>query len=116
MRYLATGLAALLMLGSVGTAKAIDQQAKLEKEFQAIVRPFLRKNCLGCHGKQKQEAKLDLSTFGRVAQVTQGFARQMVKRGSGKIIMVRVIQGGWIERGQWEPSSRRGFPLPESQA
>ena len=38
-------------------------EATLKQEFKDVVQPFLRIHCLSCHGKEKQEAKLDLSGF-----------------------------------------------------
>ena len=34
---------------------------QLHQEFNARILPFLKLNCLGCHGPEKQEGKLDLS-------------------------------------------------------
>ena len=38
-------------------------QSALERRFTDVVRPFLRNYCVGCHGTEKQEAKLNLSGY-----------------------------------------------------
>lgn len=39
------------------------QRVPLTRDFDHTVKPFLKTYCLNCHGKSKQEAKLDLSPF-----------------------------------------------------
>ena len=41
----------------------------LKDEFESSVHPFLKTYCLDCHGKDLQEAKLDLSPFISIANV-----------------------------------------------
>ncbi len=55
-----------------GTAAAQDprESAQLDRSFAETVVPFLKSHCLDCHGEQRQEAKLDLSPYTTVADVT----------------------------------------------
>jgi hypothetical protein len=43
------------------TITAKPTEPPLERRFAEVVQPFLKSYCLGCHGLQKQAAKLDLS-------------------------------------------------------
>ena len=43
----------------------------LENGLATTVRPFLQTYCVACHGKAKQEAKLDLSGYGSLDAVTK---------------------------------------------
>ncbi len=63
-------LCSLLLLGctSTGFAEA-PQLESLNRDFEKSVRPFLESYCLTCHGKTKQEAKLDLSPFEDIKKV-----------------------------------------------
>ena len=46
------------------TVRAEDSAAKvLDREFRSTVIPFLNAYCLDCHGKDRQEAKLNLSGY-----------------------------------------------------
>jgi mono/diheme cytochrome c family protein len=52
--------------GVIGT----DEPA-LETRFEATVRPFLKNNCLGCHGPEKPKGKLDLNAYTTVSSVVK---------------------------------------------
>jgi hypothetical protein len=52
-------------------ASARAEDASLEGRFTAVVRPFLQRYCLGCHGSDKQEAQLDLSGYTSVDDVAK---------------------------------------------
>ena len=43
----------------------------MNRRFAEVVGPFLKANCLDCHGERKQEAKLDLSRYASVAAVVK---------------------------------------------
>ena len=43
--------------------------ANLERQFRDTIQPFLQTYCLGCHGKEKPKARLDLSAFTTVEAV-----------------------------------------------
>ena len=61
-------MALLIVVGLTCSASEEPPQLRsLEQDFERSVRPFLDTSCLGCHGKTKQEAKLDLSPFTNVA-------------------------------------------------
>ncbi|MBC8353847.1 MAG: DUF1592 domain-containing protein [Planctomycetes bacterium] len=47
---------------------------QLSRDFAETVAPFLKANCLACHGSERQEAKLDLSEYTSVADVTRAHA------------------------------------------
>ena len=44
-------------------ADAAENGAELETQFRADVAPFLKTNCLDCHGSEDPAAKLDLSGY-----------------------------------------------------
>ncbi|MEO5958845.1 MAG: DUF1587 domain-containing protein, partial [Opitutaceae bacterium] len=48
--------------------------AALERGFNRTVHPFLQTYCTTCHGKEKQEADLDLSPYTTMGSVVTGFA------------------------------------------
>lgn len=64
MRLLLTVFMILLLVveESPLLADAVELQS-LENGFDETVKPFLKNYCLSCHGKTKQEAKLNLSSF-----------------------------------------------------
>jgi hypothetical protein len=64
--------AAALLIGAdaIATASELPEPAR-EPGFDALVQPFLKTYCLGCHGGEKPKGKLDLSGFGSVAAVVQ---------------------------------------------
>ncbi|HSG69084.1 MAG TPA: DUF1587 domain-containing protein, partial [Planctomycetaceae bacterium] len=43
--------------------------AALQRDFDGTILPFLKSYCLNCHGKSKQEAKLNLSSFTSLERV-----------------------------------------------
>lgn len=43
---------------------------ELPRDFAETILPFLKSHCLGCHGEQTQEAKLDLSGYTSMADVS----------------------------------------------
>ena len=47
----------------------------LEHRFGATVHPFLETYCVGCHGDEKQEGKLELSTYTSAAAVAGDLGR-----------------------------------------
>jgi hypothetical protein len=64
VRRRTVGTCALLIGSIAGTAAADDSSAQsLERGFVDVVRPFLKNNCLSCHGPMKAKAKLDLSVY-----------------------------------------------------
>src|SRR4051794_11283920 len=62
-----------LIVGLFPTADAaeVPDGPPLERRFEAVVRPFLKAHCLGCHGEKKQESKLDLSADTTAAAVAR---------------------------------------------
>jgi hypothetical protein len=60
----------LLSFGVAPSAHGDAEDVAIGESFLTEVRPFLQKNCLGCHGKTKQEAKLDLSGYTTIRSVT----------------------------------------------
>lgn len=55
-----------------GTAAEPDERS-LEGRFEEVVRPFLRQQCLSCHGEKTQEGKLDLSGYSSTSAVVKGY-------------------------------------------
>ncbi len=67
-------LAALLSAGPRLARAADPAGARLERQYQEEVRPFLQGFCLGCHGRDKPKGQLDLSAFPDAASVVGGIA------------------------------------------
>jgi len=59
-----------------------DRRAELEGEFTQTVRPFLKTYCIGCHGRQKPAAQMDLSGFTTMTALMRDGRRwsQMLER------------------------------------
>ena len=49
--------------------------AKLDREFQQSVRPFLAKHCTGCHSGQNPAAQFDLKAYTTIDEVTRDYPR-----------------------------------------
>jgi hypothetical protein len=62
-----------VLLGSMAvTSTAVEPDDRpLERRFEEVVRPFLKGNCLGCHGAEKPKAKLDLSVYTTASAVAK---------------------------------------------
>ncbi len=72
VRYAAL-VAVLLLISTTGWAQDPGAEA-LERQFRSTVMPFLKAHCLDCHGSDRQEAKLNLSSYtsaGKVATAHQ---------------------------------------------
>jgi mono/diheme cytochrome c family protein len=55
-------------------AHATEPRApEIDARFSSTVQPFLKAYCLSCHGKEKQEAKLDLSGFATEGDAAKSF-------------------------------------------
>jgi hypothetical protein len=75
----------VLLLAAAGVACGAD--------FERDVRPILAKNCLGCHGPEKQESGLRVDS---VARLLQGGDRgpAIVPGKSGESLLIRALSGG----------------------
>lgn len=59
-----------------GTAFAADAKlTRLDGEFKTRVQPFLENYCVSCHGKEKTEAELDLTTYSSMEAVMRDGGR-----------------------------------------
>ena len=68
------GMLLLLMATLVGTTSGFStDEPALEDRFDRTVRPFVQMNCLGCHGPDKPNGKLDLSVYTSVASIIKDF-------------------------------------------
>src|ERR1700760_4208491 len=47
----------------------------LEQQFEQTVRPFVAKNCIGCHSGKMPAAQFDLTSYTSLDQVTDDFGR-----------------------------------------
>ncbi len=65
--------AVVVLLGGFAALGAEPDGAALERRFDEVVRPFLRDQCLACHGPEKPKAKLDLSLYSSVAAVARDY-------------------------------------------
>ncbi|MES2462289.1 MAG: DUF1592 domain-containing protein [Armatimonadota bacterium] len=58
---------------STATAAPNPTAAELEKEFARTVRPFMQTYCASCHGSDKPEAQLDLTSYATMSSVVKDF-------------------------------------------
>src|SRR5207237_1960909 len=64
--------AAVLLVGFVACTLAAEPIPQpLDRRFDELVHPFLKNYCLACHGTQKREAKLDLSSSTSAAMIVK---------------------------------------------
>ena len=70
-RLLTSGMALLVVSLAATTASAAGPS--LERRFEEVVRPFLKDQCLACHGAEKPKAKLDLSIYATVPAVVKDY-------------------------------------------
>jgi hypothetical protein len=68
-KNLAFALAAWLMASIAAPLRAAEPT--LDARFKQTVEPFVQRYCLGCHGKAKAEANLDLSGYATLAAVAK---------------------------------------------
>jgi len=68
-----TWAAVIVLLGGIAAPGAEADGVPLERSFDQVVRPFLRDQCLACHGPEKPKAKLDLSRYSSVAAVVRDY-------------------------------------------
>ncbi len=52
-------------------AAPAQTRAQLEQQFARTVKPFLQANCIACHGKEKPQAQLDLSSYTNMTTAAQ---------------------------------------------
>ena len=57
-----------------GTDRSATADAILERTFARTVHPFVETYCVTCHGKEKSEADLDLTSYTTTADVVAGFS------------------------------------------
>jgi hypothetical protein len=69
LRTLATFALLASLTPAARSAEPTDDA--LSRDFVETIRPFLKAHCLGCHGEERQEAKLDLSNFTSRQTVSQ---------------------------------------------
>lgn len=68
------GCISISLLVSVALVSADDVPlGSLASEFDNGIQPLLRAHCLSCHDTETQEAKLDLSVFHRLQDVTESY-------------------------------------------
>lgn len=75
----ASAVAVLAVLVSfAGTSRAAVKpdrtKLELEQSFTGKVKPFLQSYCISCHGKEKPQAQLDLSSYTSLATAAQDYA------------------------------------------
>jgi hypothetical protein len=75
MRLRSPVASSILLAGLVaGAAIAAEPNDRsLERGFQEVVRPFLKSQCLACHGARKPKGKLDLSGYTSVETIIKNY-------------------------------------------
>ena len=92
----------LLELIPVRTVVAEADDRELQRLFAGTVRPFLEIHCLTCHGKEKQEGKLDLSRYLTTAAVARHFQ-----------LWDRVVER--LEAKEMPPEEAKRHPTPDER-
>ena len=59
----------------LGCTVSASDSTRLERRFADTVHPFIESYCFGCHGKEKQKGKLDLSPYSTVDAVVSDYRR-----------------------------------------
>ena len=70
-------LASAAASGAAPTSRAAaptPTRQQLEQQFAGTVKPFLQANCIACHGKEKPQAQLDLSSYTNLTTAAQDYA------------------------------------------
>ncbi|WP_166820480.1 DUF1592 domain-containing protein [Thalassoroseus pseudoceratinae] len=71
LRWLFPLVLPLFISAQLQAEDTVDKSKQLETEFRQTVKPFLESFCLDCHGEVDPEAKLDLSGYDSLADVTK---------------------------------------------
>jgi cytochrome c553 len=103
MRLFVTFATAALMSPLVTGAAGASADAAIERQFNEKVGPFLETYCVSCHGKDKTEAELDLSTFRTMAAVLGGHEQWA-------LVLER------LEEGDMPSKKAKQFPSDEARA
>src|SRR5436190_3709731 len=61
--------AAWTLFGPAAAIADEPKQRELDRRFAAEVQPFLKTYCLGCHGPERQEGKLNLASYDSLSAV-----------------------------------------------
>jgi hypothetical protein len=69
------GLAPAARAAARSPAAIARADADLARRFDKTVRPFVERNCVGCHGGEKPKADLDLTPFKDLGTVVKDFPR-----------------------------------------
>ena len=98
MARLSRYLAAAFSLLATTVSAAEPDQAALERRLNETVSPFLQTYCHACHGKEKAEAKLDLTAFSSYGKIAAGFQ-------TWQIVVER------LEAGEMPPDDAKRRPM-----
>ncbi len=94
--------AVVVLLGGFAALGAEPDGAALERRFDEVVRPFLRDQCLSCHGPEKPKAKLDLSLYSSVGAVARDYR-----------VWELVVER--LEAGEMPPKKAPKHPSPDER-
>ncbi len=70
----ASFLSILIWTISSGAAPQTSPQTALDKRFSSTIKPFLQTYCISCHGKDKPQAQLDLTSYSNTASVAKDYS------------------------------------------
>ena len=65
--------ALLAWTGASGADNAGQTRPALEQRFAGTVRPFMQTYCVSCHGKEKPQAQLDLTSYANLESVARDY-------------------------------------------
>ncbi len=66
-------LSVLVWTCSSGAVTFAGERPALERRFRSEVKPFLQSYCFSCHGKDKPQGQLDLTSFTSMASVAKDY-------------------------------------------
>ena len=93
----------IVLVAFSGRARGADAAvAQLDGRFHATVQPFLQTYCVTCHGKEKTEAELDLTTYSSLAAVVNDGRR-------GELLLER------LKAEEMPPKKAKLHPPPDAR-
>jgi len=65
--------AVLAWAGAATPARPLKPKPDLDKQFSTTIKPFMQTYCTACHGKDKPQAQLDLTSYSNLTSVVRDF-------------------------------------------
>ena len=113
-----TGLAALLgavttLAGPVDTSKLPPASDRKDVTYAKDIKPILDRNCIKCHGPEKQKAKLRLDTLAGALKGSEEGKVIQTGNSAGSRLIHNVARLG--DQDLWMPPQDKGDQLTAEQ-